>query len=72
MCGTASIDKTCRLWDVGTGKCLTVLRGHNDQILDFNFNAIGTNLVTGSVDKTCRIYNVSTFACTAVLQGHEG
>jgi WD40 repeat protein len=30
MCGTASIDKTCRLWDVGTGKCLSVLKGHND------------------------------------------
>jgi dynein assembly factor with WDR repeat domains 1 len=40
--------------------------------LDFNFNAIGTSLVTASVDMTMRVYNVSTFACTSVLEGHEG
>jgi dynein assembly factor with WDR repeat domains 1 len=55
------------LWDVGTGKCMTVLRGHTDEVLDFNFNAIGTSLVTASVDTTVRVYNVSTFACTSVL-----
>lgn len=51
---------------------MTVLRGHTDEVLDFNFNAIGTSLVTGSSDKTCRVYNVSTFECTGVLEGHEG
>lgn len=40
--------------------------------MDFNFNAIGTNLVTASVDTTMRLYNISTFECTAVLEGHEG
>jgi len=40
--------------------------------LDFNFNAIGTSLVTASVDTTMRVYNVSTFECTSVLEGHEG
>lgn len=70
MCGTASIDKTCRLWDVGSGQCMSVLRGHTDEILDFNFNAIGTSLVTASVDMTMRVYNVSTFQCTGVLEGH--
>ncbi len=72
MCGTASIDKTCRIWDVGSGKCMSVLRGHTDEILDFNFNAIGTSLVTASVDMTMRLYNVSTFECSAILKGHEG
>ena len=72
MCGTASIDKTCRLWDVGSGKCMNVLRGHTDEILDFNFNAIGTSLVTASVDMTMRVYNVANFTCTNVLEGHEG
>ena len=72
MCGTASIDKTCRLWDVGTGKCMSVLRGHTDEILDFNFNAIGTSLVTASVDMSMRVYNVANFTCTNVLEGHEG
>jgi WD40 repeat protein len=51
---------------------MSVLRGHTDEILDFNFNAIGTSLVTASVDMTMRVYNVSTFECTSVLEGHEG
>lgn len=67
MCGTASIDKTCRLWDVGTGKCMVVLKGHTDEVLDFNFNAIGTSLVTASVDTTMRVYDVASFQCTGVL-----
>ena len=39
---------------------------------DFNFNAIGTSLVTASVDMTMRVYNAATFECTFVLEGHEG
>jgi dynein assembly factor with WDR repeat domains 1 len=70
MCGTASIDNTCRVWDVGTGKCMAVLKGHSDEILDFNFNAIGTSIVTASVDTTIRLYSVSNFECTGVLKGH--
>ena len=41
-------------------------------MLDFNFNAIGTTLVTASVDKTMRVYDVSSFQCIQVLEGHEG
>ena len=51
---------------------MAVLKGHNDEILDFNFNAIGTSLVTASVDTTIRVYNVATFECTHILEGHEG
>lgn len=46
---------------------MAVLKGHSDEILDFNFNAIGTSLVTASVDKTIRVYDVSSFQCTGVL-----
>lgn len=33
-CITGSIDRSCKLWDVRTGSCLSTLRGHNDEILD--------------------------------------
>jgi WD40 repeat protein len=49
---------------------MAVLKGHTDEILDFNFNAIGTSLVTASVDHTCRIYDVASFQCLKVLEGH--
>ena len=51
---------------------MAVLKGHSDEILDFNFNAIGTSLVTASVDTTIRTYDVASFQCTGVLEGHEG
>jgi dynein assembly factor with WDR repeat domains 1 len=44
--------------------------GHEDEVLDINFNATGTQLVTASMDSTARIYNVNTSACTGVLEGH--
>lgn len=50
---------------------MAVLKGHEDEILDFNFNAIGTQLVTSSVDTTCRVFDVATFECLKVLEGHE-
>lgn len=46
---------------------MSVLKGHTDEILDFNFNAIGTSLVTSSVDTTMRVYNVTNFECTSIL-----
>jgi len=43
-----SIDRTVRLWDVGTGHSLHTLKGHNDEILDVTFNAAGACV------RTCR------------------
>ena len=57
---------------MGTGQCLSTLRGHNDEILDVAFNAQGSKLVTASADGTSRVYNVATGACQAILIGHEG
>ena len=63
---------SCKIWDVGTGKCVETLRGHVDEVLDLSFNATGTRLVTGSADGTGRVYNVNTGACIGILTGHEG
>jgi dynein assembly factor with WDR repeat domains 1 len=64
---TGSIDKTCKLWDVGSGTCIETFKGHTDEVLDACFNSTGNKLVTASADGTARVYNVFTGACTAVL-----
>jgi dynein assembly factor with WDR repeat domains 1 len=61
--------RTCKIWDIGTGKCVETLRGHCDEVLDISFNATGTRLVTASADSTARIYNVHTGACIGILTG---
>ena len=48
------------------------MRGHTDEILDIQFNATGTRLVTASSDQTARIYNVNSASCTSILAKHEG
>ena len=67
MCDQGSIDRTCKIWNVATGKCENTLRGHNDEILDVAFNLTGSKLVTASADGSARIYNTMTGACLAIL-----
>ena len=66
-CLTGSIDRTARLWDVGSGQCIEEFRGHNDEVLDACFNSTGNKLATASADGMARIYNVFTGACTTIL-----
>ena len=67
---TGSIDRTCKIWDVGSGEVVHTLTGHTDEVLDVNFNAMGTKLVTASADSTARVYSSMTGTCIGVLDGN--
>ena len=45
------------------------LSGHLDEVLDLNFNLMGSKLVSASADRTARVYNVTTGNCISVLHG---
>lgn len=47
-----------QLWDVDTGECLHVLRGHYHQIYAVAFD--GEKVVTGSLDSTVRVWSAAT------------
>lgn len=61
--------RTCKIWDINTGKCIETLMGHVDEVLDIAFNSTGTRLVTASADGTARVYNVHNGACMSLLTG---
>lgn len=61
--------RTCKLWDVSSGKCIDTFQGHNDEVLDVCFNSTGNRLATAGADGVSRIYNVFTGNCTAILFG---
>ncbi|CAM6003121.1 unnamed protein product [Sphagnum balticum] len=65
---TSGWDKTARVWDVATGKCVHVLRGHTYGVQCAAVH--GTTLVTGSSDDTVRVWNLQTGECTHTLKGH--
>ncbi len=47
---TGSMDKTCKIWDTGSGKCIGTLRGHDDEILDVVFDYTGQYIASASAD----------------------
>ena len=51
LIATASMDQTCRLWDMENGgRPVDTLSGHTDEILDVTFDLSGTKLATASAD----------------------
>ena len=58
-------DKTVRLWDVETGRCLRVLEGHTDSVRSVAWSADGRRALSGSGDKTVRLWDVETGAACA-------
>jgi hypothetical protein len=52
---TASLDKTARLWDAGTGQEVAVLRGHEGIVACARFSPDGRGLATISADDAVRL-----------------
>ena len=66
-----SKDHTARLWDINTGKQITVFEGHQDEVNQAVFSPNGQYLVTASSDNTARLWDVNTGNQVAVFKGHE-
>jgi WD40 repeat protein len=63
-------DNTARIWDSGTGKQITVLRGHNNNVTSAVFSPDGSRIVTASTDKTVCIWDATKEI--EILRGHHG
>ena len=57
---TGSFDKTCRIWDVESGECDLVLKGHEDEIVCLAFEPQGNIIATGSMDKNAKLWDIET------------
>jgi WD40 repeat protein len=60
---TASMNHLTDLWCARTGKHISTLKGHQDEVRCVEFSPDGSMVVTGSKDKTCRLWDAAT--------GHE-
>ncbi|GLH04365.1 Protein Notchless [Gryllus bimaculatus] len=52
---SASLDKTARIWQVSSGACLSVVRGHTRFVFAVAASRCGTLLATGSYDQKVRV-----------------
>ncbi|MCI0354595.1 MAG: TIR domain-containing protein, partial [Acidobacteria bacterium] len=67
---TGANDKTVRLWDVETGRCLRVLEGHTGKVRGVAWSGDQRRALSGSADNTVRLWDVETGRCLRVLEGH--
>ena len=63
---TAAQDGTARVWELETGCCTAVCRGHRGGVLCVA--AAGSRVCTGGADTTVRVWDAATGACVRVLR----
>ena len=69
---SGSGDKTLRLWDVASGKCVKTLEGHSNGVNSVCFSKDDKLVVSGSYDRTLRLWDVASGKCVDTLEGHSG
>jgi nucleoside phosphorylase/uncharacterized protein YjbI with pentapeptide repeats len=65
-------DGMVRIWDAGTGTCLSTLSGHTGWVWAVAYSPDGAHLVSGGGDGTVRIWDAGTGTCLSTLAGHAG
>ncbi|KAM0334134.1 hypothetical protein ACHAQA_001154 [Verticillium albo-atrum] len=62
-------DRDVRVWDLTTGACSHVLRGHTSTVRCLKMSDANT-AISGSRDTTLRVWDIRTGLCRNVLVGH--
>ena len=52
------MDKTVRLWDLRSGKCVSCLRSHTDEVLDVAFSPDSIFAASGAADGKACLYDL--------------
>jgi len=60
---SGSRDKSIKLWDVKSGKCVATLVGHDNWVTDLCFHTSGKYLLSVSDDKSMRVWDLLTARC---------
>jgi WD40 repeat protein/serine/threonine protein kinase len=64
------VDKTLKLWDMESRKCLCTFTGHTSGVLSVCLSADGRFALSGSIDRTLKLWDVATGQCSFTFRGH--
>ena len=67
---SGSRDKTLKLWEVATGRCLRTFEGHEGSVDSISLSADGKYALSGSDDNTLKLWEVATGQCLRNFEGH--
>jgi platelet-activating factor acetylhydrolase IB subunit alpha len=65
---SGSRDKSIKIWEVKTGRCIITLIGHDNWVNDLVFHPNGKFLLSVSDDKSIRIWDLSNGRCYKKIQ----
>ena len=70
---SGSDDRTLKLWEVHSGKCLRTLEGHGNAVQACGFSPDSRLLVSGSEDGTLKLWEVDTGeVCMTLVNAPHG
>ena len=71
MIASGGPESTVRVWDSRTGKRITKLVGHTDNIRDVLVSQDGTTIMTASSDRTVKVWSTVAGRCMFTLTMHD-
>ena len=71
MALSGSGDKTVRLWDLRTGKCVRTMLGHTGSVFSVDMDGHCRTAVSGSEDKAVKLWDLGSGHCIATYEGHS-
>jgi WD40 repeat protein len=71
LLASGSIDKTVRLWDTASWKCVRVLKGHTSGSRAGAFSPNSQLLACGYDDGMVRVWDAASGNCLYILEGHS-
>ena len=69
---TGSEDKSARVWDMESLRCLRSRDGHTGNVLCAAWSPDSRSAITGSMDNNLRLWDVESGECVRAFQGHTG
>lgn len=71
MIASGGPESVVRVWDVNSGKSITKLVGHTDNVRDILISDDGDTLLTASSDQTVKVWSITAGRCLHTLTMHN-
>lgn len=69
---SGSRDKTIKIWEAKSGRCVITLIGHDNWVNDLVFHMNGRFLISASDDKSIRVWDLNNGRCyKKLLNAHD-
>jgi WD40 repeat protein len=68
---SGGVDQTVRLWDIDSGQCLAVLKGHESRVRSVAFSPDGKFFLSGGDDGAMKLWDSQSLQCIRTFIGER-